>query len=226
VFSTHINTLAQRERIPQVLHSFDAIESRLSVGISSAFHTTQNGNPCPFGENLGEGIGLVEPAFSQSGRVKRHRNQTMRWIFPYACVLHGFDQKLGEHPPQIKLTPILKAMDQLSQYTFCLVVGHGAIKGRCMVFTIRAEEFSNNHALERSGASSTKGRSDTRRRLPASFAKEVPTILRVSTPNTIGGVEQLKQCIKQSPNRISHANRLPKLKTRVRAGPRRTRARR
>lgn len=226
VFSTHIDTLSQGERIPQVLHSFDAIESRLSVSVSPAFNTTQDWNPCPSGESFGKSVGLVESAFSQSCRVQRHGNQTIGRIFLYSCVLHGFDQKLGEHTPQIKLTPVLKAMDQVSQNTLCLVVGYSAIKGRRAIFAIRTGELSDNHALKRSGATTTEGGPNPWRCLLALVAEKGPAALRTSTPNAIGGVEQLKQRIKQSPNRISHADKLPKLEARVRAGPIRIRARR
>jgi hypothetical protein len=80
VFSAHIAILAQDECIAQVLHSFEAVEPRLSVGVSSAFDTPQDRNPRPFGESLGQGVGLVEPAFSKSSRVKRHWDQVVGWI--------------------------------------------------------------------------------------------------------------------------------------------------
>ena len=56
------------------------------------------------------------------------------------------------------------------------------------------------------------------RGLPALIAEKGSQVLRMSTPDTIGGVEQLQQRIKQDPNRIPHVDKLSKLKTKVRAG--------
>jgi hypothetical protein len=219
MFFAHITTLAQRKCIAQVLHSFLAVVPRLSRRVSSPFKTAQDRQPCSPGESFGESIGLVEAAFSKPGRVKRHRDQIISWTTLDACVLHRFDQKVGEHTPQIKLAPILEPMDQLSQYALRLIGGYHAIKSRCAIFAIRAGEFSRNDALERSGATAAERCLDTGRRLLALLAEENSNVLRLSTPNTIGGIEQLKQRIKQTPNRISHANKLSKLKTRVTKGP-------
>jgi hypothetical protein len=225
MFAAHIATLAQRECVAQVLHSFLSVVPRLSVGVSSPFKTAQDRKPCPFGESFGESLGLVESAFSESSRVKRHRDQIIRWTALDASVLHGFEQKVREHTAQIKLAPVLEAMDQLSQYALCLIGGYHAIKSRRAIFAVRAGEFSRNDALERPGATSAEWCPDTRRRLPALPAEEHADVLRLSAPNTIGGIEQLKQRIKQTPNRISHANKLSKLKTKVTEGSGRIRTR-
>ena len=115
MFSAHVVTLAQGERIAQVLHSFDAIKPGLSVSIAAAFNTAQNRQPRPFGERFGESVGLVKSALSQSGRVKRHRDQAIHWIGLYSCVLHGFDEIFREDAAQIELSTVLEAMDQISQ---------------------------------------------------------------------------------------------------------------
>jgi hypothetical protein len=219
MFFAHITTLAQRKCIAQVLHSFLAVVSRLSGGVSSPFKTAQDRQPCSPGESFGESVGLVESAFSKPGRVKRHRDQIIGWTTLDAHVLHGFDQKVGQDTTQIKLAPILEPMDQLSQYALRLIGGYHAIKSRCAIFAIRAGEFSHNDAFERSGATATERCLDTGRRLLALLAEENTNVLRLSTPDTIGGIEQLKQRIKQTPNRISHANKLSKLKARVTKGP-------
>ena len=163
MFSTHVSTLAQGECIAQVLPSFDAVEPSLSVGISAAFDAAQDRKPCPFGECFGEGVGLVESAFSQSSRVKRHGDKIIGRILLYSCVLHGFDQKIGKHTAQIILATILETMDQVSQHALCLIAGHDAIKSRRAVFAVRTEEFSRHETFERSGAAAAEGRPETRR---------------------------------------------------------------
>jgi hypothetical protein len=224
MFFAHITTLAQRKCIAQVLHSFLAIIPRLSVGVSSPFKTAQDRQACPPGKSFSESVGLVESTLSKPGRVKGHWNQIIGWTGLDAYVLHGFGQKVGEHTTQIKLAPVLEAMDQLSQYALRLIAGDHAIKSGCAIFAVRAGEFSRNDALERPGATSAEWCPDTRRRLPALPAEEHADVLRLSAPNTIGGIEQLKQRIKQTPNRIFHVNKLSKLKTRVTGGTGRTQA--
>ena len=70
------------------------------------------------------------------------------------------------------------------------------------------------------------GGPDARRCLSALVAEKAPRVLRMSAPDAIGRVEQLKHRIKQDPNRIPHAGILSKLATRVRAGSERIRSRR
>jgi hypothetical protein len=219
MFLAHITTLAQRKCIAQVLHSLLAIIPRLSVGVSSPFKTAQDRQACPPGKSFSESVGLVESTLSKPGRVKGHWDQIIGWTGLDAYVLHGFGQKVGEHTTQIKLAPVLEAMDQLSQYALRLIGGYHAIKSRCAIFAIRAGEFSHDDAFEWSGATTAERCPDAGRRLPALLAEEHSNVLRLSTPNTIGGIEQLKQRIKQTPNRISHANKLSKLKTKVTEGP-------
>jgi hypothetical protein len=64
-----------------------------------------------------------------------------------------------------------------------------------MIFAVGAGEFSRNETLERPGATATEWRLDARRRLLASVAQKNSNVLRMSAPNAIGGVEQLKQRI-------------------------------
>jgi hypothetical protein len=188
----HVTTLAQRECTAQVLHAFLAVVPSLGVGVSSTFKTAQDRQPCSPGKSFGQSVGLVESAFSKPGRVKRHRDQIIGWTTLDAHVLHGFDQKVGQDTTQIKLAPILEAMDQLSQDALRLIGGYHAIKSRCAIFAIRAGEFSHNDAFERSGATATERCLDTGRRLLALLAEENTNVLRLSTPDTIGGIEQLK----------------------------------
>src|ERR1700733_14189287 len=116
MFFAHITTLAQRKCIAQVLHSFLAVVPRLSGGVSSPFKTAQDRQPCSPGESFGESVGLVKSAFSKPGRVKRHWDQIVGWITVDTYVMHRLEQKVGQDSTQIKLAPILEAMDQLSQY--------------------------------------------------------------------------------------------------------------
>jgi hypothetical protein len=220
----HITTLAQRECTTQVLHSFLAIVPRLRVGVSSPFKTAQDRQACPPGKSFSESVGLVESTLSKPGRVKGHWDQIIGWTGLDAYVLHGFGQKVGEHTTQIKLAPVLEAMDQLSQYALRLIAGDHAIKSGCAIFAVRTGEFSHDDAFERSGATAAERCLDARRRLLALPAKEHSNVLRLSTPDTVGGIEQLKQRIKQTPNRIFHVNKLSKLKTRVTGGPGRIQA--
>jgi len=101
-----------------------------------------------------------------------------------------------ENAPQVKLAPVLETVDQLSQDTLCQVVGHRAIKSRRVIFAVWAREFSRHKALKRPGATATEWRLDTRRRFLASVAQKNSDLLGMSAPDTIGGVEQLKQRIK------------------------------
>jgi hypothetical protein len=151
VFSAHLAILAQGECIAQVLHSFHAVKPRLGVGVAPTFKTVQDRQPCPLRKYFGEDVRLVESAFSQSGRVKRHGDEAIRWIYLYSHVLHGFDQILREHPAQIKLAIVLETVDQISQDTLCLIVGHRAIKGRPAILAVRAGEFFRDETFEGSG---------------------------------------------------------------------------
>jgi hypothetical protein len=207
MFFPHITTLAQRECIAQVLHSFLAVIPRLSGGVPSPFKAAQDRQPCPLGESFGESVCLVKSTFSKPGWVKGHWDQIISRSSLDAHVLHGFDQEVGEHTAQIKLAPILEAMDQLSQYALRLIAGDHAIKSRGVIFAVRARELFRDDALERSRATAAEWCLDARRRLPALPAEEHSNVLRLATPNTVGGIEQLKQRIKQTPNRISHANK-------------------
>jgi hypothetical protein len=191
VFSTHIAILAQSERIAQVLHSFDSVKPRLSVGVSLAFDTTQDRQPCPFRESFGESVGLVEPALSQSGRVKWHGDQVMQWTRLYPGILGRFNEILHEHPAQIILAAVLEAMDQISQYTLCLIIGHHAVKSRPAIFAVWAREFSRNEPIERSGATTAKRRLNARRCRLAIVAEKGSKVLRMSAPDTVGRIEQL-----------------------------------
>ncbi len=218
MFSAHIVILAQGECIPQVLHSFEAIKPSLSVSVSTAFNTSEDRHPRLFRERFGEGVGLVKSAFSQSSRVQRHGYQEIRWNGLYSRVLDRFDEILRQDMAQMELATVLEPMDQVSQYASCLISGHYAIESRCAIFAVRAGKFSFDETLERSGAAVAEWRPDARRSLLALVAEKTPEVLRMSTPDTIGGVEQLKQRINQYPNRISHAGKLSKSATRVRAG--------
>jgi hypothetical protein len=221
----HITTLAQRECTAQVLHSLLAVVPSLGVGVSSPFETAQDRQPCSPGKSFGQSVGLVESAFSKPGRVKGYRDQIIGWITLDAHVMHCLDQKVGQHTTQIKLAPILEAMDQFSQDALRLIAGYHAIKSRCAIFAVGAGEFSRNDTFKRSGATAAERGLDARRRLLALLAEEYSSVLRLSAPNTIGGIEQLKQRIKQTPNRISHANKFSKLETRATEGPEPTRTR-
>jgi hypothetical protein len=170
MFSTHVVTLAQGKRIAQVLHSFDAVKLGLSTGIAAALKAAQNRHPCSFGERFGESVCLVKSALTQSGRVKRHRDQAIHGIRLNSCVLHGFGQVLGEHAAQIEFSTVLEAMDQISQDTLCLIAGHRAGKSRRAIFAVWAAEFSRDETLERSGATSAEWGLDAGRGLPALIA--------------------------------------------------------
>ena len=207
MFSAHVVTLAQGERIAQVLHSFDAVKLGLSAGVAAALNAAQNRQPCPFGERFGESVCLVKSALTQSGRVKRHRDQAIHRICLNSYVLHGFGKVLREHAAQIKFSTVFEAMDQISQDTLCLVVGHRAGKSRRAIFAIGAAEFSRNETLERSGATAAEWGLDAGRCLPALIAKKGSQVLRLSTPDTIGRVEQLQHRIKQDPNWIPHVGK-------------------
>jgi hypothetical protein len=98
-------------------------------------------------------------------------------------------------------------MDQISQDTPGLVVGHRASKSWRAIFAIGAAEFSGNDTLERSGATAAKGGLDAGRGLPALIAKKVSQVLRLSTPDAIRGVKQLQYRIKQYPNWIPHVGK-------------------
>jgi hypothetical protein len=76
--------------------------------------------------------------------------------------LHGFEQIFREHPAQVKLAIVLEAVDEISQDTLCLIVGHRAIKGRSAILAVRAGEFFRNETVERSGATAAEWRSETR----------------------------------------------------------------
>jgi hypothetical protein len=156
MFVAHITTLAQRERTAQVLHSFLAIVPSLGVGVSSPFKTAQDRQPCSPGESFGEGVGLVESPFSKPGRVKGHRDQIIGWIVLDAYVVHRLYQKIGEHTTQIKLAPILEAMDQLSQDALRLVGGYRTIKSRSAIFAVWAGELPHNDTFEWSGATAAE----------------------------------------------------------------------
>jgi hypothetical protein len=207
MFSAHAVTLAQGERIAQVLHSFDAVKLGLSAGITAALNTAQNRQPCPFGERFGESVCLVKSALTQSGRVKRHRDQAIHRICLNSYVLHGFGKVLHEDAAQIKFSTVFEAMDQISQDTLGLVVGDRAGESRRAIFAIRAAEFSGNETLERSGAAAAKGGLDAGRCLPALITKKGSQVLRLSTPDAIGGVKHLQHGIKQYPDWIPHVGK-------------------
>jgi hypothetical protein len=207
MFSTHVATLAQGERIAQVLHSFNAIKLGLSIGVAVALNAAQDRQPRPLAERFSESVCLVKSALTQSGRVKRHRDQAIHWIRLNSYVLHGFGKVVGEHASQIEFSTVFKAMDQISQDTLCLVVGHRAGKSRRAIFAIGAGEFSRNETLERSGAAAAERGPDAARGFPALIAQKGSQVLRLSTPDTIGGVEQFQHRIKQDPNWIPHVGK-------------------
>ena len=207
MFSTHVFTLSQGERIAQVLHSLDAVKLGLSAGIAAALKAAQNRQPCPPGERFGESVCLVESALSHSGRVKGHRNQAIHRICLNSDVLHGFGEVLREHTTQIKFSTVFEAMDQISQDSLCLVLGHRTGKSRRAIFAVRAAEFSRNETLERSGATPAEWGLDAGQGLPALIAKKGSHVLRLPTPDTVGGVEQLQHRIKQDPNWIPHVGK-------------------
>jgi hypothetical protein len=204
VFSVHVATLAQGECIAQVLHSLDAVKLGLSAGVAAALNAAQNRQPGPLGESFGESVGLVKSALPQSRRVQRHRDQAIHRVRLYSCVLHGFGEVLREHAAQIKLPTVFKAMDEISQDTLRLVAGHRAGKSRGAIFAVGAGEFSRNETLEWSGATAAEGGLDADGCLLALITEQRSQVLRLSTPDTIGGVEQLKHRIKQDPNWIAH----------------------
>jgi hypothetical protein len=207
MFSTHVVTLAQSERIAQVLHSLDAVKLGLSTGIAAALDAAQNRQPHPFGERFGQSVSLVESPLSQSGRVKRYRDQAIHGICLNSCVLDGFGKVFREDAAQIKFSPVFEAMDQISQDTFCLVVGDRTGKSRRAIFAIRTAEFSRDDALERSGATPAEWGLDAGQGLPALIAEKGSQVLRLPTPDTVGGVEQLQHRIKQDPNWIPHVGK-------------------
>jgi hypothetical protein len=170
MFSTHVVTLAQGERIAQVLHSLDAVKLGLSTGVAAALDAAQNRQPRPFGERFGESVSLVESALSQPGRVKRHRDQAIHRIRLNSCVLHGFGKVFREYTAQIEFSPVFEAMDQISQDTLCLVVGDRTSKSRSAIFAVRTAEFSRDDTLERSGATPAEWRLDAGQGLPAFIA--------------------------------------------------------
>jgi hypothetical protein len=207
MFATHVATLAQGECIAQVLHSFEAVKASLRVGVAAALKAEQDRQPCPFGESFSKGVCLVKSALPQSRWVKRHRDQAIDRVCPYSHVLHGFGKVIREHAAQVKFSTVFKAVDQISQYTLCQVVGHRAGKSRRVIFAVWAGEFSRQETLEWSGATAAERGSDAGRCFLALFAKKGSQILRLSTPHTIGGVEQLKHRIKQDPNWIPHVGK-------------------
>jgi hypothetical protein len=207
MFSTHVVTLAQSERIAQVLHSLAAVKLGLSTGIAAALDAAQNRQPHPFGERFGQSVSLVESPLSQSGRVKRYRDQAIHGICLNSCVLDGFGKVFREDAAQIKFSPVFEAMDQISQDTFCLVVGDRTGKSRRAIFAIRTAEFSRDDALERSGATLAEWGLNAGQGLPALIAEKGSHVLRLPTPDTVGGVEQLQHRIKQDPNWIPHVGK-------------------
>ena len=217
VFSTHLGILAHGERFPQVLHSFHAVKPRLSIGVPTALKTAHHGQLGSFCECFGKSLSLIESAFPQSCRMKRHRYQAVDRIRLDSGVLHPFDQGLGEHPPQIKLASVLKPMNQIPQNASRQPSGYHAIKSRSAIFAVWAGEFSRYQTIERSGTAPAKRCPDTRRGRQAIPAEKDAQFLGMSTPDAIGGVKQLSQCFKQSPSRVPHVNKLAKLKTKVRA---------
>ncbi len=170
MFSTHVVTLAQGERIAQVLHSLDAVKLGLSAGVAATLDAAQNRQPCPFGERLGEGVCLIKSALSQSGRVKGHWNQAIHRICQNSCVLHGFGKVFREHAAQIKFSPVFEAMDQISQDTLCLVVGDRTGKSRRAIFAVGTAEFSRDETLEGSGATAAEWGLDAGQGLSALIA--------------------------------------------------------
>jgi hypothetical protein len=53
MFSTHVAIFPYRERIAQVLHSFNSVKPGLSIGVSPSPDTAQDRQPCPFRKNFG-----------------------------------------------------------------------------------------------------------------------------------------------------------------------------
>jgi len=121
MFSTHVAILAQCEDVAQVPHAFHAIETRLGTGVQSALDALEHGYASSLRESFGEGLGLVEPAFSQSRRMKRNRDEAVCASRLYSRILHGFQQKFQEHSPKMEVTTVLVAVDQISQYALGLV---------------------------------------------------------------------------------------------------------
>jgi len=138
MFSTHVAILAHGEDVAQVSHSFHAIEARLGICVQSALDALEYGYPSSLGEGLGEGLRLIKPAFSQSRRMKRNRYEAVGANRLYPRVLHSFQQEFQEYSPKMEVTAVLVAVDQVSQYSLCLVDGHYAVECQRTIFTVRA----------------------------------------------------------------------------------------
>jgi hypothetical protein len=143
--------------------------------------------------------------------MKWNGDKVMDWTGLYPGILHSLKKIFHEQAAQIILVTVLKAMDEISQYTLCLVIGHYAVKSRLAVLAARAKELSLDEPIEWSGTTAAERLHDSRRGRFAVVTEKSSKVLRTSAPHTVGRIKQLNQCIKQVPNQIPHAGKSSKL---------------
>jgi len=195
MFSAHVAILAQRECVAQVLHSFGAIELCLRLRVPASFDAAHNRDIYAFRDYFGESVRLIESALSQPRWVKRHWYDAICRHSEHPCIVHCLEEAVREYTAQVILSPVLEAMNQVSQDTFRLIFGNHAIIRRGKVFTVWTFKFPVDKAFERPRTPAAIRCFDTRRCRFASGTEQGSGLLRISAGNTIRGIEQLKQCV-------------------------------
>ena len=159
------------EGIAQIFHSLVSIQSSLGRGVAGAMQTAQHRRVGSSAQLIREQISLIEAALAKPCGMQRNRNQKIGRLELQPIIFQSFAEPFAERDPQVALTIVLKAMDELADYSATEVRRDRATEMQLAICAVAADKTSRNRAGERLGTTLAKRRHDAAHVFPAPGAQ-------------------------------------------------------